>query len=97
MIFYGLNSDYFYIKESVRGGNRIIKAVIGKDISGEKRFPEYYSKLNLSRASWVRIVELKIVDKNEFLSSHTLRNGNEIKALDRGNATILYVIDFKGK
>ena len=45
----------------------------------------------------MRIVELKIVDKNEFLSSHTLRNGNEIKALDRGNATILYVIDFKGK
>lgn len=92
-----LTEPYFYIKESVGGGNRVFKAYIGKSASGGKRVPDYYKTLDLSNASWVRIIALEIVDKDQFLSKHTLKNGNEIKALNQGAVSYFYIIDAKKK
>ena len=90
-----LTEPYFFIKESRRAGNGIYMAYIGKDVSGKRRVPEYYSKLELESASWVRITKLEILDKNKFLAEHTLKNGKEIKALEKGAVPYFYIIDAK--
>ena len=95
LAFSFLNEPFFYIKESAGAGNRIFKASIMKDLSGEKRTPEYYNSLDLSKASWVRIAKMEIINKDKFLAEHTLRNGEEIKALNRGAVTFFYIIDRK--
>ena len=93
--FSRLDAPYFFIKESLSGGNRIFQAFIAKDVSGERRVPEYYSMLDLGNASWVRITNIEIVDRDKFLSEHTLKNGNEIKALNQGAVSYFYIIDKK--
>ena len=95
--FSRLTEPYFFIKESLGGGNRIFKAYIEKNTSGAKHVPEYYKELDLSGASWVRIKALEIVDKDQFLSKYTLKNGNEIKALNQGAVSYFYIIDAKEK
>ena len=91
--FADLQEPYFYIKESAGGGNRLFRAQIGKSITGAKRVPDYYTKLNVSDASWVRIISLEETDKNKFLSAHTLKNGNEIKGLNQGAVSYFYIIN----
>ena len=93
--FSRLAKPYFYIKESVSGGNRIFQVFIAKDLSGDKRVPEYYSMLDLNNASWVRITNIEIVDGDKFLSEHTLKNGNEIKALNKGAVSYFYIVNKK--
>lgn len=90
-----IKEPYFYIKENAQSGNRVFKAFISKEYSGEKRTPQYYTTLNLSNASWVRITGLEIVDKERLISEYTLRNGNDIKALDRGAVSFFYIIKKK--
>ena len=93
--FSRLDEPYFFIKESLSGGNRIFKAFIAKELSGKKCVPEYYSALDLANASWVRINKLEIVGRNKFLAEHTLKNGNEIKALNQGAVSYFYIIKAK--
>lgn len=93
--FSNLKEPYFYIKESKSSKGRVFRAYIGNHVSGEKRVPEYYENLSMHNASWVRLIKIEIVDKNKFLSEHTLKNGKEIKALDRGAIPLFYVIDAK--
>lgn len=95
--FTRITEPYFFIKESLGGGNRIFKAYIEKNESGVKRVPKYYEKLDLTIASWVRIKALEIVDKDQFLSKYTLKNGNEIKALNQGAVSYFYIVDAKEK
>lgn len=93
--FLSLNEPYFYIKESLKGGNRIFKAYIVKELSGKRCVPDYYSTLDLTHASWVRINKLEVIDRNKFLDEHTLKNGKEIKALNQGAVPFFYVIKAK--
>ena len=95
--FSRLEEPYFFIKESLSAGNRIFKAFIGKDIKGEKRVPQYYEQLDLGNASWVRITKIETVDKDRFLSEHTLKNGNEIKALNQCAVSYFYIINAEEK
>ena len=90
-----LNEPYFFIKESLSGGNRIIRAYIDKDSAGDKKTPDYYANLNLSNASWVRINRLETIDRSGFLIEYTLKNGNKIKALDNGAVSYFYIIKSK--
>ena len=74
-----------------------INIPILKELSGKRCVPDYYSTLDLTHASWVRINKLEVIDRNKFLDEHTLKNGKEIKALNQGAVPFFYVIKAKKK
>ena len=91
--FSRIEEPYFFIKESVKGGNRVFKAFVYKDGSIEKHVPDYYAHLNLKNASWIRINRLEVVNKDLLLEKYKMKNGKDIKALDKGAVSYFFITD----
>lgn len=93
IVFQRVKEPFFFLKESENSGGKIIKSYFLKDDikENERKYPSYYAQMQLQDATWVRITKMEIMDKNSFLKTYSLLNGNDIKALDKGAIPFFYV------
>jgi hypothetical protein len=76
---FSLYEKKLFIKESKSKGNRVFCADIKEVLLGEGvHYPEYYSKINTARGSWVRITNLEVKDMDWFDDKYIALSGKSI-------------------
>jgi len=67
-----------FIKESVVNGGALYSAVLnGIEEKGEN-YPNYYEDYDALDKIWIRIKDLKKIEKNNFLDDYETRAGGEV-------------------
>ncbi len=80
-----------FIKESKTQGDRVFKAIVGEEIESGVNYPDYYNLIDISKAQWIRLMELEIIDQEEFLKNYRLMNGKDLIGTFRGAVPWVFV------
>lgn len=74
-----LNSgDIIFIKESIVNGGALYSAVINDIVEKGKKYPSYYKDYDTLNKIWIRIKDLKKIEKSNFLDDYETRAGGEV-------------------
>lgn len=86
-----LEGTTLYIKDDIKHNNQLIRVKCSGASEGELIYPEYYNSFSLRDAKWIRIVEMELLDYEEFCNAFVTRNGKKVPEAVKSMAPLIYV------